>query len=436
MNDEEKRKRINELMSYYISTENPIDIITGDVDDGSTLLHFAAYTGNMEATKLLVELNADVNALNEDHWTPLHDTTVHGNFDIYDYLVSHGALENIENNVGCTPKQLRENYVIKHDECFSEFSRILATHGKLSADKISPEMRVVEDLRINGDNAEELLMDIADKFQASFKDFCFAAYFADENSADFHYSDLSAGVKSNSIFVKIFSCLRMPYWKLRSSGKIYKTLTVRHLFEMIEQGQLNNFYVLGFDMRVIKNIDGRLVSEHVIRDDIKLGISADPKIFPTVEQTPSKRQQADIYQRRNSIGLLTDYSRKISLKRLEYYIAITADKQTYDTLLEGETQPLNESKLQRESDFVYEGWRPLGYDIVQFNDISSALFSGAPINEALKTDFKPYINNYGLFKDYAAAVNFAACISTQIPANAPFSMVTLWARNKFFEVRL
>ena len=41
--------------------------------------------------------------------TALHNAASFGKFDVYDYLVSQGASEDMANEFGNTPKQLREN---------------------------------------------------------------------------------------------------------------------------------------------------------------------------------------------------------------------------------------------------------------------------------------------------------------------------------------
>ncbi|TVQ84582.1 MAG: ankyrin repeat domain-containing protein [Micavibrio sp.] len=107
MNDEQKRERVKELMKDFIWADEPIDVVTWTEDGEDTLLHSAAFTGNFEAVKLLVELGADINALGDMHYTPLHYAALQGHNDIYDYLLSHGASTELVSQFGTTPLDLK-----------------------------------------------------------------------------------------------------------------------------------------------------------------------------------------------------------------------------------------------------------------------------------------------------------------------------------------
>ena len=63
---------------------------------------------------LLLERGADVNALDEDHATPLHLASSHGLLEIAQLLLDHGATANTENVYGQTPL-----HVVSRDEHFS-----------------------------------------------------------------------------------------------------------------------------------------------------------------------------------------------------------------------------------------------------------------------------------------------------------------------------
>ena len=74
--------------------------------DGSTPLHAAAWKGELEVAKVLIDLGADVNALSEnDHYgtTPLHAAAHANNRDVVRLLLDSGADASIVNHAGRTP---------------------------------------------------------------------------------------------------------------------------------------------------------------------------------------------------------------------------------------------------------------------------------------------------------------------------------------------
>ena len=54
---------------------------------GRTMLHYAVLNENLGAVKILLELNANVNAVDNDLRTPIHYLAVVGNKDIAEYIV-------------------------------------------------------------------------------------------------------------------------------------------------------------------------------------------------------------------------------------------------------------------------------------------------------------------------------------------------------------
>ena len=80
---------------------------------GRSLLHIAAYNGNYDLCKMLIERGADVNALEEDsddarNWgstccTPLHLAASANHAAICRLLLENGALALIRDNNGRTP---------------------------------------------------------------------------------------------------------------------------------------------------------------------------------------------------------------------------------------------------------------------------------------------------------------------------------------------
>ena len=74
---------------------------------GRNPLHAAAYFGNFEVVRILIEWNpADINAKDEGGWTPLFWASSGDNFDdgsVVRLLLEHGADINAESESGWTP---------------------------------------------------------------------------------------------------------------------------------------------------------------------------------------------------------------------------------------------------------------------------------------------------------------------------------------------
>ena len=66
-------------------------------------IHQAALEGNIEAVKQAIANGVDVNAKNNDGWTPLHGAAVFGKNEIVELLIAEGADINAKNRGGVTP---------------------------------------------------------------------------------------------------------------------------------------------------------------------------------------------------------------------------------------------------------------------------------------------------------------------------------------------
>ena len=60
-------------------------------DNGWTPLHFAVYYGHKEIVELLIAKGAEVNAKDKNGWTPLHLAVDGGHTEIADLLRKHGG---------------------------------------------------------------------------------------------------------------------------------------------------------------------------------------------------------------------------------------------------------------------------------------------------------------------------------------------------------
>ncbi|CAG5136441.1 unnamed protein product [Candidula unifasciata] len=80
--------------------------INGLDSNGLTPIHNAVLEGNLAAVKLLVQHGADVNRKDSDTWTPLHAACANGEADIARYLLSKGANKDIKTNDGERPLDL------------------------------------------------------------------------------------------------------------------------------------------------------------------------------------------------------------------------------------------------------------------------------------------------------------------------------------------
>jgi ankyrin repeat protein len=64
----------------------------------------------LDAVQVLVELGADVNAVEDEGWTALHAATLAGHETVARYLLDHGAKLNAKSKLGQTPLGVAEGY--------------------------------------------------------------------------------------------------------------------------------------------------------------------------------------------------------------------------------------------------------------------------------------------------------------------------------------
>ena len=71
-----------------------------DDENGMISLHYAAWNGPIEISRLLLQNGADVNAKDNSVSTPLHLAAMNGHIDILHLLVENGADLEAQNNTG------------------------------------------------------------------------------------------------------------------------------------------------------------------------------------------------------------------------------------------------------------------------------------------------------------------------------------------------
>jgi hypothetical protein len=84
------RKGLTTSVKRLLSIRN-INVNMKDFRFGRTPLHWAAYNGHVEITRLLLQNGADVNVRSYGGYTPLHWAAYQGNVDILHLLVENGA---------------------------------------------------------------------------------------------------------------------------------------------------------------------------------------------------------------------------------------------------------------------------------------------------------------------------------------------------------
>jgi len=108
--------------------------VNSQTDHGWTALHYLGVTLGFiqgpnvpqklaNVAQLLLEHGADINARNHRGWTPLHVAAFHANVTVARMLLEHGAKVDEENNSGKTPFQLALEW--KHNEMI----KLLSEHG-------------------------------------------------------------------------------------------------------------------------------------------------------------------------------------------------------------------------------------------------------------------------------------------------------------------
>ena len=90
------------IAALRILRQDPGQLNARDAEHGNTPLHWAAYRGNLQMVRLLVEQGADLNATTVEGYTPLRDAIYKNHNQVFDYLLEHGANPKLRDRRGAT----------------------------------------------------------------------------------------------------------------------------------------------------------------------------------------------------------------------------------------------------------------------------------------------------------------------------------------------
>ena len=101
-------------LSQYLSAGIPANLTN---HKGDTLLMLAAYHGNAETVRVLIEKGADVNAINDRGQSPIAGAVFKGYDEVVKVLVEEGRADV---NAG-QPSAVQAAHMFKRDECLRLF---------------------------------------------------------------------------------------------------------------------------------------------------------------------------------------------------------------------------------------------------------------------------------------------------------------------------
>lgn len=91
----------NNLEEFKELSQRAINIETRV--NGKSLLHVASLNGRKEVAELLIQKNADINAIDDMHHTPLHWASEYGHEKVVELLIAHKARSNVKTTSNYTP---------------------------------------------------------------------------------------------------------------------------------------------------------------------------------------------------------------------------------------------------------------------------------------------------------------------------------------------
>ncbi|EON92525.1 hypothetical protein MARLIPOL_07229 [Marinobacter lipolyticus SM19] len=125
------------------------------------------------------------------------------------------------------------------DELTNQILKLVAKHALCQPDQISTATKIGEELRIVGDDADELLTDFSSEFNVDISDLDFDKYFPCEATANMHfYLSAIAISKHQNPMVLAFRYFESKFWRLFASKTKYQTLTVDDLVNIANRGKV------------------------------------------------------------------------------------------------------------------------------------------------------------------------------------------------------
>lgn len=120
---------------------------------------------------------------------------------------------------------------------FDDIKDFVSRHALTPKDDLKLDTRLGMDLRIVGDDAEELLSDFAKKFDVDLSDFNFSEFFPDEATASMHYYLAAvAHSKCPNNLLAVIRALEGRFWRIFAKKRTYREVTLEKLLSAARDG--------------------------------------------------------------------------------------------------------------------------------------------------------------------------------------------------------
>ena len=124
-----------EVVKQYLAAGGDVNAKN---DDGYTPLHVSAHGDTKEIAELLITNGADVNAKAAGGWTPLHSAAERGHKEITQLLIAKGVDVNTRNDRRRTPLDYVVNNAVKTNNR-DEIIELLRKNGGKTAEEFKAE---------------------------------------------------------------------------------------------------------------------------------------------------------------------------------------------------------------------------------------------------------------------------------------------------------